>query len=193
MIPVCFPGKRSVQSPIIKGSHKNDSFGWRISKILSPATVRPLLNLLTAEGLLAESAPVDIFCARVLVRSGGLPFDDGRPPSQARAENDQQNQVAPVDAALLHGIIQRNGHGCGGGVAIFVQVDKDLLGPGAQPFCDGVDNAAVGLMRDDALDLGDIQFAAAQDFLGRGTHGVDGALESFLAVLHVQEMHSIGK
>ena len=98
-----------------------------------------------------------------------------------------------LDAAALHGIVQGDGDGGGGGVAVFVQVDEELVGPGPQSFPHGVNDAAVGLVRDDAFDLGDVQFAAAQYFLGRAVHGVDGALECFLAVFHVQEMHSGGK
>ena len=36
------------------------------------------------------------------------------------------------------------------------EVDKELVGPGAEPFADGIHNATVGLMRDDELDAGNI-------------------------------------
>jgi len=89
------------------------------------------------------------FCAN----GGGSPFDDGRAPSQAGSEHNQQNQIAALDASRLHGVVQGDGDGRGGGVAVFLEIDKDLFRPRAETFGDCVNNTAVGLVRDDAFDL----------------------------------------
>jgi hypothetical protein len=57
-------------------------------------------------------------------RRQDLPLDHGGAPSQARAEDDHQHQIAPLDALGLHGFIQRNRHrGCGS-VAVLFQIDE---------------------------------------------------------------------
>ncbi len=71
------------------------------------------------------------------------------------------------------------------------RLTKTWSGLGAKPLRDGVNNTAIGLVRNDAFDLRNVQFAATQDFLGRGVHGRDGVLESLLAV-HAQVMHPRG-
>ena len=86
------------------------------------------------------------------VGASGLPFDDRRAPGQAGAENHQQDQVAPLDPPGRHRLVEGNGDGSGGGVAVLVQVDEDLLGLGAEAFADGINDAPVGLVGDDALD-----------------------------------------
>src|SRR5262249_40511457 len=83
--------------------------------------------------------------------------------------------------------IQGNGDGGGGSVAVFVHVHEDLFGLDPQPFADGVNDAAIGLVRDDAFDLGDVDLAAAHGFSAGGAHGVDGTLEGFFAV-HAKKM-----
>ncbi len=62
-----------------------------------------------------------------LVPKTPLPLDDRRAPGQARAKDEEQNQIAALDSAGSHRFIQGNGDGGGGGVAVFVQVDEDLL------------------------------------------------------------------
>ena len=55
-----------------------------------------------------------------------------------------------------HGLIQGDGDRGGGGVSVFVEIDEDLLGFGAEAFDDRVNDAAVGLVRDDAFNARDI-------------------------------------
>ena len=69
------------------------------------------------------------------------------------------------------------------------RLTNNLFRRGAEPLADRVNDAAVGLVRDDALDLGDVNFAAAQDLVGRAAHRLDGVFEGFLAV-HAQEMQA---
>ena len=56
--------------------------------------------------------------AKTAPGQAGLPFDDGRAPSQAGPEDQQQYQVAALNFALLDGFVQRDGYRGGGGVAI---------------------------------------------------------------------------
>ena len=72
-----------------------------------------------------------------------------------------------------------------------MEIDKELLGFGAKAFADGVDDAAIGLVWDNAYDAGNINFAAAHGFPGGGEHGLDGILEGFLA-FHAQKMCARG-
>ena len=54
---------------------------------------------------------------------------------------------------------------------------KSCSGVRAEAFADGVDDPPVGLVRDDALDLRDVEFAAAQRFLRGGVHGLTAFLK----------------
>src|SRR5580692_4937563 len=55
------------------------------------------------------------------------PFNNRRAPSQTRPEYNQQNQIAARNFSCCDGFIQRNRHGRGGGVAVFMEVHKKLL------------------------------------------------------------------
>src|SRR5688572_21744970 len=137
-----------------------------------------------------RSAPGKFVAADVSPRLRGgywLPLNHRRGPGEAGAENDHQDEVAALDAAGFDGFVQGDGDGGGGRVAVFVEVDEDLAGLGAEALAHGVDDALVGLVRDDALDLGNIQFAAAQGFEAGGLHGGDGVLEGLFAV-HAEVM-----
>src|SRR5438034_11412730 len=97
-----------------------------------------------------------------------LPFDDSGAPGEPCAEDDHQDEIAAMNAARFDGLVQGNGDRGGGGVAVFVEIDKELLGFGAKAFADGVDDAAIGLVWDNAFDAGNINFAAAHGFPGGG-------------------------
>src|SRR6266568_7720972 len=88
------------------------------------------------------------------VRTGPdhLPLDDRRAPSQPRAEDDEQYQVPALNAAGLRCLVQGNSDGGGGGVAVFMHIDEKLFGFGAQPLAEDINDAAIGLVRDDAFD-----------------------------------------
>src|SRR5437667_12712648 len=73
-----------------------------------------------------------------------LPLDHRRAPRESRAEHDQEDQVAAMNASRSHGFIERDGHRSGGGVAVFVEIDEHLFGFGPEPLPDGINNAAVG-------------------------------------------------
>src|SRR5262245_8504786 len=96
-----------------------------------------------------------------------------------------------MDAAGVHGLVEGDSNGGRGRVSVFVEVNEHLVWTSAEAFADGVNNTAVGLVRNDAFDAGDIDFAAAQRFLGSGLHCLDGVLESLLA-LHAKVMKARG-
>ena len=123
-------------------------------------------------------------------RGADSPLDQCRAPGEAGSEDDEENEVASLDLAGGDGFVEGDGDGRGGGVAVFVEVHKNLAGLRAEAVTDGVDDALVGLVRDDALDLGDVDFATAHHLVGRAAHGVDGVLESFFS-LHPQEVQAV--
>ena len=53
-----------------------------------------------------------------------LPLDHGGGPGEAGAEDDHEDEVAALDAAGLDGFVEGNRDGCGGGVAVFVEIDE---------------------------------------------------------------------
>jgi hypothetical protein len=59
-----------------------------------------------------------------------------------------------------------------------------------QAFTDCVDDALVGLVRNDTLDARDVNLASSQCFLSRRIHRIDGVLKSLLAI-HAQEVKPI--
>src|SRR6185369_11401855 len=114
--------------------------------------------------------------------AGELPLDHRCSPGESGAKNDQQNEITTLNPSLLDGFIQCNGYRSGGRVAILVQIHKHLLGFNPQPFTNGIDDATIGLVRDDALNLGDIDLATTQCLSRRRMHGGNGILEGFFAI-----------
>src|SRR5581483_2746207 len=106
-------------------------------------------------------------------------------PGQTSAEHDQQQQISGLNPAGTHGLIQGNGNGSSGGIAVLVQVDKHLFGLRAQALSHSLDDSQVSLVRNDQLNAGDVDFAAAERLVGGGLHSLDGAFEGFLA-FHAQ-------
>jgi len=70
-------------------------------------------------------------------------------PGKASAEDDEQDQIAALHAAGGNGFVQRDADGGCGGVAELMHVHKKLFGLRAQSLADGVNDAAVRLVRDD--------------------------------------------
>ena len=94
-----------------------------------------------------------------------------------------------MDAAGLNRFVERDRNRGGGGIAIFVEVDEYLVGTRVEPFGHGVDDAAIRLMRDNAFDAGNVDFAAAHSFFRRGLHCLHGILEGLFS-FHSQVMHA---
>ena len=111
-------------------------------------------------------------------------------PGQAGAEDHQQDKIAALNPARCDGFVEGDGDRCGRGVAVFMQVNEDLLGGGAQSVHYRIDDAPIGLMGDNAGDFRDIQFALRQRLTGSGAHRIDGNLKDFFAV-HSQEMEPV--
>ena len=71
----------------------------------------------------------------------------GRAPGEAGAEAAHQNLVAAVDAACLHGFVERQRNAAGRRVAVAVEIDDDLAWVDAQGILAAVDDSQVGLVQ----------------------------------------------
>ena len=120
-----------------------------------------------------------------------LPLNHRRSPGQPGPEDNEQDQISALNFSRTYRFVQGDGDGRGGSVTVTIEVRKKLLGPRAEAFPHGVNDAAVGLMRDDAFDFGDVKLAPPHGFRGGREHGLDGVLEGFLA-FHAQVMHARG-
>ena len=81
------------------------------------------------------------------------PAKDGGTPSEAAAEGDHEQIVA--NARRLGGdeFGQGQRHGGGAGVAVAIDVDVNSVGLDAQGFLGGGNDARVGLMRNDGVNV----------------------------------------
>lgn len=118
-----------------------------------------------------------------MARSQGLwlPADNGTGPGEAAAERDEQDDVAFFEAALALGFVEGDGDGGGGGVAVFVEVDEGLLRRHAEAVGDDRDDAGVGLMRDDEVDVFLRESGHFEGLLAGLAHAGDGVFEGFPA------------
>ena len=82
----------------------------------------------------------------------------------------------------MDGFVQGDRDGCRRGITVFIEVYEQLIGLDAKALADRIDDPAVGLVRDDAFDLRDVDFTAAEGFLARRKHRSNGAFEGFFAV-----------
>ena len=96
-----------------------------------------------------------------------------------------------MDVAALNRFVEGDGDGGGGGVAVFVEVHEHLFGFGSQTLSHSIDDPEIGLVRNNALDTADIEFAPLQGFLGGDLHGLDGIFEGLFA-FHPQIVQSRG-
>lgn len=113
-----------------------------------------------------------------------LPAHDAGGPSESGAEGDEQHVVAGFDDAGAVGFVEGDGAGGGAGVTEFVDIGKGAFFWDAEAVSGGIDDADVGLMGDDDVDVRRFQ-AGEIDGPGAGGGDVgDGGLECLLA-LHV--------
>src|SRR5258705_7034302 len=120
-----------------------------------------------------------------------LPFDHGGSPCQPGPEYYHQDEVSPLNSPLLDRFIEGYGHRSRGGIAVFIEIHKDLLGLYPKALGDRIDDAPICLVGDDAFDVGNIDLASTQSLLTGCVHGRDRALEGFLAV-HTQMVQPAG-
>ena len=97
----------------------------------------------------------------------GLPLDGGGGPGEAGAEGDHDDLVAALEALGAVGLVEGDGDGGSGGVAILVEVDEDTLVGDREAVGDGVDDAQVGLVGQDELDVVGGEAGALDDGVGR--------------------------
>src|SRR5579863_588408 len=78
-----------------------------------------------------------------------LPTDQVGAPGQAAAACVEHHEVVVADAAGFERFVECDGNRSGGGVAVMVDVGEDLFRGQSEALGDGVDDAQVGLMRND--------------------------------------------
>src|SRR5690606_28943307 len=76
-----------------------------------------------------------------------------RAPGEAAAERLQQQQLAPLHAAGTNRLVQGQRHRAGGGVAVAVDGDYDAAHRHLQALGRGLDDAQVGLVRDQPVQV----------------------------------------
>ena len=81
------------------------------------------------------------------------PAHQRRPPGKAASHRLEQHQIAAFDASILHGDIERERNRGGGRVSVAVDSRHDLLGRDAELVRGAVDDALVGLMRHEPVEI----------------------------------------
>src|SRR5690606_38999164 len=82
-----------------------------------------------------------------------LPANQCTSVGQARPKRDEQGGVARADSAASSRLIERERNRGGGRVAVAVDIDEEAIERELEVLRDGIDDAQVGLVRDDAGDL----------------------------------------
>ncbi len=84
------------------------------------------------------------------------------------------------------GFAEGDRDGGGGGVAVAVEIDPDLVTGEIEAAGGGVDDAEIGLVRDEHVDVGEAQTGLLDGLGGGVAHDANGELEDLVAVhLHV--------
>jgi len=110
------------------------------------------------------------------------PADGGCGPGQTGPKDDQHDVLATLEGAAAVGFVKGDGNRRCGGVAVFVEIDEDPFVRHGKAVGDGVDDAQIRLMRDDAGDVFRMQAGALDDFFSGLLHARHGMLEDFLAL-----------
>src|SRR5512133_3959788 len=115
-----------------------------------------------------------------------LPAHDARAPHEAGAEGGQGDGVTGLQAALALGLLQRERDRRGGRVGHAVDVDDDLLARDAERGRGGLDDADVGLVGDEEVDVLDGAPGALERLAAGGGHPPHGVTVDVRA-LHAQD------
>src|SRR5690606_624776 len=91
--------------------------------------------------------------ANVIACRGLSDAGEHRAPGEAAAHAFHQHQVARLDASVAHGEIERERYGSSRGVGMLVHGHDDLLRRNLEPTRCRLDDADVGLMRDEPVEL----------------------------------------
>src|SRR5690349_385429 len=85
--------------------------------------------------------------------SAKSPADERRSPREAAAHRLQHDEVAVLDAAVADGVVERERNGRRGRVAVPADGRNDLLLADTELPGAGVDDALIGLMRHEPVDV----------------------------------------
>lgn len=118
-------------------------------------------------------------------------FDRRRRPRQACPEGHHDDPVTGPATTGADRLVEGDADARRGGVAIFVDVDEDLVLGEAHLFRGGIDDSLVDLMRDDQFDGFSGEVAGFHGRTKRLGHLVDGKLVDFAAI-HLEIMHALG-
>src|SRR3954452_11535948 len=116
--------------------------------------------------------------------SGGIapPFDQRAAPREARAEGAEQDAIAGMQAARLLHLGERDRDRGGRGVAVVLDAVHHALGRQPEPVAHRVQDAAVGLVVDEQIDVVELH-ARARECLERDLgHPLDGVHEGLVAL-----------
>src|SRR5450756_313754 len=142
------------------------------SRTLCVDATQCLLRTATKRGRDAAAAPSQ------------LPLGEARAPREPGAEPGHQQRIALLQAAVLAGLVQADRDGGARGVAVAVQVGEHLRLGESQTPRRGLDDADVGLVRHEQVDVFHGQPGVAEHLLARADHRARGELED-LAARHV--------
>src|ERR1019366_7957066 len=81
------------------------------------------------------------------------PFEGDATPGHAAAEGDDDDALAGPKAPGCRGLMEGDGDGCGARVADTVDVDDHTLHGNTESLCGGLDDAQVGLVGDEPVDV----------------------------------------
>src|SRR5690606_30677739 len=109
------------------------------------------------------------------------PLQHRRPPGQTAAEADEHQRVPLFDPSLVNRFIQGHRDGGRGHVSETVQVDDHLLLRQSEPLDGGVDDADVGLMGHEEVDVLLLHPRLGERLLRGIAHHADGKLENLPA------------
>src|SRR5512133_683742 len=115
-----------------------------------------------------------------------LPAHDARAPHEAGAEGGQGDGVTGLQAALALGLLQRERDRGRGRIGHTVEVDDDLLARNAQLRGGGLDDADVGLVGDEEVDVPDGAPGALERLAAGGGHPPHGVAVD-VGALHAQD------
>jgi hypothetical protein len=108
----------------------------------------------------------------------------------AAAEGHEENQVALIELPARHRLMQRDGDAGRGHVAVAVEVDDEVLKRHPHPLRHGLDDAEIGLMRNEPADLLRLAPGELKTFLRRAVHRTDRLPVNFLA-LHLDTVELV--
>lgn len=122
--------------------------------------------------------------------SDASPRENGSAVGEAGTEAGEKNAASLREGKLADGFIERQGNRACGGVAVSIKVGENAGARDAEDVGDGVDDADVGLMRNEEIDGIGGEAGMMEDVLNGLRDGVDGPGEDGGPV-HLQELETL--